>query len=101
MNYNKMYNIDTHMDNVVFDMCINSDDGPLVFDYTFYGEHINGLATISSDGYNDAQFYGLDITRYILGCFLKFDNGDVDGLYRLDVVITLPGTIKPLFKEIY
>ena len=100
MSYNKSYNIDTHMNNVVFDMCMNSDDGSLVFDYTFYGEHVTCISTISGEAYTDITgMIGIDITKYVLHCCLMHDRSHT-GIFRLNIEIGEPGIITPIFKEI-
>ena len=87
-------------DNIVFDMCLDNE-----YSYTYYGKYINGVSTISLDGYDDMLKAGVDLTNYILHCFMVFDREHSNlkktiDIYRLTIEIEEPGIIRPLFKEI-
>ena len=87
-------------DNVVFDVCMDDE-----YSYTYYGKNINGVATVSLEGYDDTQHAGVDLNKYILWCFMNYDNIHDDiknhnDVYRLDIEITQPGIITPIFKGI-
>ena len=87
-------------DNVVFDVCMDME-----YSYTYYGRNINGLATVSIEGYDDMIHAGVDTHKYILWCFMNYDTRhdnlkNHNKVYRLDIEITQPGIITPIFKGI-
>lgn len=87
-------------EDVVFDVCFDSH-----YDYTYYGKNINGIATVSTEGYDDMCMRGINISEYILSCFMLYDDEhtflkNTFDVYRLDIQITRPGIITPIFKGI-
>ena len=88
-------------ENVVFDVCLSSESGSPSYDYTFYGDNVNGTFTISKTAFDDIRNnVGLDVTSYVLHCFMMKDKTGVSGAHELTLSFNIDGSIQTKWEEI-